>query len=114
MTITLHQIDPKRNRQRFYTLQLAPDLFGEWSLIRSWGRIGTSGQQRTSWHASPAAADRALQHTLAQNQRRGYVRRPGPDWPQPQGRPVLRPEQTALSPQARTPLSLFQGEGGFP
>ena len=57
MIITLHQIDPERNRQRFYTLQLAPNLFGEWSLIRSWGRIGTSGQQRTSWHDSPEAAE---------------------------------------------------------
>jgi predicted DNA-binding WGR domain protein len=69
MTLTLHQIDPKRNRQRFYTLQLAPNLFGEWSLIRSWGRLGTSGQQRTSWHASPEAV---LQRALAQKQRRGY------------------------------------------
>jgi predicted DNA-binding WGR domain protein len=73
----LHQIDPKRNRQRFYTLQLAPNLFGEWSLIRSWGRLGTSGQQRTSWHASPEAAESALQRTLAQKQRRGYRLRPG-------------------------------------
>jgi predicted DNA-binding WGR domain protein len=49
MTITLHQIDPARNRQRFYTLQLAPNLFGEWSLIRSWGRIGTSGHPCNTW-----------------------------------------------------------------
>ena len=73
MTLTLHQIDPARNRQRFYTLQLAPNLFGEWSLIRSWGRLGTSGQQRTSWHASREAAESALQRILAQKQRRGYA-----------------------------------------
>jgi predicted DNA-binding WGR domain protein len=77
MTITLHQIDPARNRQRFYTLQLAPNLFGEWSLIRSWGRLGTAGQQRTSWYEDPESAESALQRTLAQKQRRGYRLRPG-------------------------------------
>jgi predicted DNA-binding WGR domain protein len=49
---TLHQIDPTRNRQRFYTLQLAPNLFGAWSLIRIWGRIGTQGRTQLDWHDS--------------------------------------------------------------
>ena len=40
MMIVLHKHVPERNQHRFYALQLAPNLFGAWSLIRSWGRIG--------------------------------------------------------------------------
>ena len=73
MMIVLHKHVPERNQHRFYALKLAPNLFGAWSLIRSWGRLGTSGQQRTSWHASREAAESALQRILAQKQRRGYA-----------------------------------------
>ncbi|WP_310220372.1 WGR domain-containing protein [Neorhizobium sp. 2083] len=30
---------------RFYALAVQPTLFGEVSLVRAWGRIGTRGQQ---------------------------------------------------------------------
>ncbi|WP_083869762.1 WGR domain-containing protein [Bradyrhizobium sp. WSM1253] len=30
--------------RRFYALFTQPTLFGEMSLIRNWGRIGTSGK----------------------------------------------------------------------
>ena len=78
MTVTLYQIDPARNRQRFYTLQLAPNLFGAWSLIRSWGRLGTLGQQRTSWHDTQEAAEQACDRLLQAKQRRGYRLRSEP------------------------------------
>jgi predicted DNA-binding WGR domain protein len=35
---------PEKNQQRFYLLRLAPTLFGEWSLIREWARIGQQGR----------------------------------------------------------------------
>ncbi|QND54557.1 WGR domain-containing protein (plasmid) [Phyllobacterium sp. 628] len=38
--------DPDRNMARFYSLTIQETLFGEVSLIRSWGRIGTKGQQK--------------------------------------------------------------------
>ena len=72
MTITLHHIDPTRNRRRFYTLQLAPNLFSAWSLIRSWGHIGTAGRQRTSWHDTREAAEQACDRLLQAKQRRRY------------------------------------------
>jgi predicted DNA-binding WGR domain protein len=78
MTITLYQIDPARNRQRFYTLQLAPNLFGAWSLIRTWGRIGAAGQQRIDWHDTKEAAEQARDRLLQAKQRRGYHLRSGP------------------------------------
>ncbi|MBY3127462.1 WGR domain-containing protein [Rhizobium laguerreae] len=31
---------------RFYALSIEPNLFGGTSLVRSWGRIGTRGQQK--------------------------------------------------------------------
>ena len=52
MMIVLHKHVPERNQHRFYALQLAPNLFGAWSLIRIWGRLGASGQQRRGY-ASP-------------------------------------------------------------
>jgi len=38
-------IDEASGKFRFYTIQVQPDLFGRWSLIREWGRIGSKGGQ---------------------------------------------------------------------
>lgn len=35
-----------RSMARFYTLSTEPTLFGETSLVRNWGRIGSGGQRR--------------------------------------------------------------------
>lgn len=40
----VRRIDAARNMRRFYALSTQPSLFGEISLIRNWGRIGTNGQ----------------------------------------------------------------------
>jgi hypothetical protein len=42
----LHKRDPKRNQYRYYSLDVQPHLFGGWSLIREWGRIGRPSQVR--------------------------------------------------------------------
>jgi predicted DNA-binding WGR domain protein len=39
--IILHRIDPAKNMRRFYRLDVQRDLFGQWCLIREWGRIGS-------------------------------------------------------------------------
>lgn len=36
----LERRDPAKNQFRFYRLVLAPTLFGDWSVMREWGRIG--------------------------------------------------------------------------
>jgi predicted DNA-binding WGR domain protein len=41
--IKLTRSDPAKNMHRFYALQLAPSLFGEWILVAEWGRIGSPG-----------------------------------------------------------------------
>jgi len=40
----LRRIDPNRNMARFYTMSVQPTLFGEWALLREWGRIGSAGR----------------------------------------------------------------------
>lgn len=42
--IRLTRSEPSRDMHRFYTLQLAPTLFGEWALVAEWCRIGPSGK----------------------------------------------------------------------
>jgi predicted DNA-binding WGR domain protein len=42
--IKLTRSEPSKNMHRFYALHLAPTLFGEWSLISEWGRIGSAGK----------------------------------------------------------------------
>ena len=73
MPIVLHKHVPERNLHRFYTLQVTPNLFGAWSLTRSWGRLGTPGQQRASWHDTREFAEQACDRLLQAKQRRGYV-----------------------------------------
>ena len=43
-TVHLTRIDPAKNMARFYKLDVQPNLFGEWCLIREWGRIGSPGR----------------------------------------------------------------------
>ncbi|MGO6944780.1 WGR domain-containing protein, partial [Rhizobium johnstonii] len=42
----IERIDPSKNMARFYALSIEPNLFGGTSLVRSWGRIGSRGQQK--------------------------------------------------------------------
>jgi predicted DNA-binding WGR domain protein len=69
----LYRIDPAKRMHRFYRLDVQPNLFGHWCLMREWGRIGSSG--RTSSASFPALADAeaALQKQCRAKERRGYV-----------------------------------------
>lgn len=40
----LHRIDANANMARFYCIDLAPTLFGEVTVLRHWGRLGTQGR----------------------------------------------------------------------
>jgi predicted DNA-binding WGR domain protein len=56
--IHLTRIDPARNMARFYALSLAPTLFGEWLLVKEWGRIGQAGTVRAEAHPDAETAAR--------------------------------------------------------
>ncbi len=57
--IHLTRIDADRNMARFYAMTLQPTLFGEWALVREWGRIGSAGRIVSGRFASEQAAVRS-------------------------------------------------------
>ncbi|TDK45724.1 WGR domain-containing protein [Antarcticimicrobium luteum] len=67
---------PADNMARFYRLEIQPTLFGDWSLRRSWGRIGTFGRARVERFATAEAALAAARRLAEAKCRRGYVRLP--------------------------------------
>ena len=69
---TLYRIDQAKNMYRFYRLDVQPDLFGQWCLMREWGRIGSSGQTRSIPFPSPTEAKAALDKQRRAKERRGY------------------------------------------
>lgn len=68
----LIRIDPPNNVHRFYRIEIMQGLFGEWSLVREWGRIGQSGQVRVDWFDTEAAAEDARFDLLMKKTKRGY------------------------------------------
>ena len=64
---------PAQRQARFYALHLVPTLFGPWSLVREWGRIGSPGTVRESWFDTFEEAQAALEHLEAQKRKRGYT-----------------------------------------
>lgn len=39
-TIILYRIDGQKHMHRYYRMDLQPDLFGQWCLMREWGSSG--------------------------------------------------------------------------
>jgi predicted DNA-binding WGR domain protein len=68
----LHRINPEANMARFYCIDVAATLFGDVSILRTWGRIGTRGRTSIETFASDEEAERAASRTLRQKMRRGY------------------------------------------
>ncbi len=73
--VYLTRRDPAKNVARFYRLFIAPNLWGEWTLFREWGRIGSSGTTRADPFPNAGAALLALQRLVRVKQRRGYAAR---------------------------------------
>jgi predicted DNA-binding WGR domain protein len=69
----LRRIDPSRNMARFYVLLLQPTLFGETTVVRQWGRIGTRGRQKIEHFETGAEAAAALKIVASRKARRGYA-----------------------------------------
>lgn len=68
----LHRIDPDANMARFYCIDLAPTLFGEVTVLRQWGRLGTQGRTHIETWPSTGEAKASAKRTLQQKSRRGY------------------------------------------
>lgn len=70
--LVLHRVDPGQGIRRFYSLLIKRDLFGTVRLVRTWGRIGTNGQEKVEIHADELEAGKALEQIAQAKRRRGY------------------------------------------
>jgi len=60
MQTYLEKRQPAQKMARFYRMAVMPNLFGEWTLLREWGRIGQGGQVRMDWFEDENQAVAAL------------------------------------------------------
>ena len=77
MQTYLEKRQPSNNVARFYRMSVMPNLFGEWTLLREWGRIGQGGQVRMDWFSDEGQAIAALVTLETSKRQRGY-------WVEPQ------------------------------
>lgn len=68
----LFRIDPSKNMARFYELDIQPNLFGGYSLLRYWGRVGTDGQMKIELHDRKSDARFAYKILQQSKFDRGY------------------------------------------
>ena len=69
----LERCDREKRMARFYSLSVQPNLFGGYSLICEWGRIGQRGGRiHIKLCDSEAEARAAWDKKLREKQRRGY------------------------------------------
>ncbi len=66
MSIRMTRIDPERNMARFYEIDVQPGLFGDVSVSRHWGRIGSLGQSTELWFSDETAARDTAQRVETQ------------------------------------------------
>ena len=71
--LNLQRIDEGKNMARFYNLAIEPTLFGGSSLVREWGRMGTSGRRRIDLYEQAIEAEAARSKLAHKKHRRGYV-----------------------------------------
>ena len=68
----LRRIDPARNMARFYLVSVGRSLFGDFSVVREWGRIGTVGRVRVDLFENEHTALGAFDTIERGKRKRGY------------------------------------------
>lgn len=71
--VTLTRIDTDKNMRRFYRLDMQPTLFGEYAVVREWGRIGRGGQVWSTPYPSPLEALAVLEAVKGAKLKRKYT-----------------------------------------
>ena len=69
----LERHDSLENMHRFYQITVSPGIFGDWSLVREWGRKGSPGTVRKNWYSSADAATQAGEQIVSAKQKKGYL-----------------------------------------
>lgn len=73
MMTYLERVDSTKNIHRFYGLLVTQTIFGQWALVRIWGRIGhQGGTKREMWFATQAEAEAAGLTIRQKKEQRGY------------------------------------------
>lgn len=70
--VCLQRIE-RPNMRRFYTMQVQPNLFGGFAVVREWGRIGQSGTVAETIFLTEAEALDAVERQRRVKERRGYI-----------------------------------------
>jgi predicted DNA-binding WGR domain protein len=65
-------VDPAKNRYRFYSLTWQPSLWGGGALIRTWGRIGTTGRTLETFHEDRGSTRALVERIVKRRLQRGY------------------------------------------
>lgn len=73
LDVHLRCIDSSRNKRRFYQMTVQRDLFGEWVLMREWGRIGCAGRSKSEQFGHANLAAEKLSTVMKQKILRGYA-----------------------------------------
>ncbi|KQS75438.1 hypothetical protein ASG25_08975 [Rhizobium sp. Leaf384] len=71
----IERTQPADNMARFYALSIEPSLFGKPSLVRRWGRIGTTGREKIHLFESEAEAITLFLAVARRKRKRGYAPR---------------------------------------
>ena len=72
-TVALRRIDPARNMARFYAVEVMPTLFGQWAVVRRWGRVNTDGRRSETWFDDLVTAVTSAGAHAAGKCKRGYT-----------------------------------------
>ena len=95
---------PEKSQFRFYRLEVQPTLFGEWSLIREWGRIGRQGRVVVDTFTTQAEARLAFEGKAIEKLRRGYHSMCGNAEGASRQRPNLAANSLEMSDRECSPL----------
>jgi predicted DNA-binding WGR domain protein len=68
----LTRADPARNIDRFYFIDITPTLFGEWAVLREWGRRGSPGTVRLDSYRRRDEAQIAVRRVIKRRRQHGY------------------------------------------
>ncbi len=70
--IRFERVVPEKNCHREYEIAITQDLFGEWTVIRCWGRVGGFRQRKTTCFPSRDDAVKLAGRVVRQRLSRGY------------------------------------------
>lgn len=71
--IYCQRVDASRNMARYYMLSIEPTLLGDVAVVRSWGRIGSRGGEKSDIFSTERDAASHFLELVRRKRLRGYV-----------------------------------------